>query len=103
MKQTHYQGKKVRLSVDCTEEERMYIKMIATKKHMTISEYLLSFAREEMPKCGGHHGNRPHEPNEETARVLRETDRGENLTEYENLDEFWNALGFSQHARSKTL
>lgn len=92
MSQEHYKHKKVRLSVDCTEQERMYIKMLATKKRMTISEYLLSFAREEMPKCGGHHCKRNHEPNEETAKVLKETDKGENLTEYGTLDEFWDAL-----------
>lgn len=33
MRQEHH--KKVRLSVDCSEEERMYIKMMATKKQMT--------------------------------------------------------------------
>lgn len=95
MKQTPYQEKKVRLSVDCTEQERMYIKMIATKNHMTISEYLLSFARKEMPKCAGHHCNRNHEPNEETARVLKDTDQGKNLIEHETLDEFWKELGFN--------
>lgn len=94
MKQT--QHKKVRLSVDCTEQERMYIKMLATKKHMTISEYLLSFARLEMPKCGGKHCQRRHEPNKETAQILRETDKGENLIEHENLEDFWKALGFNQ-------
>src|ERR1700722_7854919 len=98
MRQEQHQEKKVRLSVDCTEQERMYIKMIATKNHMTISEYLLSFARKEMPKCAGHHCKRSHEPNEETAKVLRETDKGKNLIEHETLDEFWEALGFNQHA-----
>ncbi len=98
MRQDKHEEKKVRLSVDCTEQERMYIKMIATKNHMTISEYLLSFARKEMPKCGGHHCKKIHEPNKETAKVLMETDRGENLTEYETMDEFWDSLGFSQHA-----
>lgn len=97
MRQKHHE-EKVRLSVDCTEQERMYIKMLATKKHMTISEYLLSFARKEMPKCGGNHCNRIHEPNAETARVLKETDEGKNLIEHETLDDFWDALGFSQHA-----
>jgi hypothetical protein len=76
----------------------MYIKMLASKKQMTISEYLLSFAREEMPKCGGHHCNRSHELNEETSQVLRDTDKGENLIEHETLADFWDALGFSQHA-----
>lgn len=90
--------RKVRLSVDCTEQERMYIKMLATKHHMTISEYLLSFARKEMPKCGGHHCKYDHEPNEDTAMVLRETDKGENLLQYETLDDFWEDLGFNRHA-----
>ena len=68
---------------------------------MTISEYLLSFARKEMPKCAGHHCTRNHEPNEETAKVLRETDRGENLIEHESLDEFWETLGFSQQCLNR--
>jgi hypothetical protein len=92
------QEKKVRLSVSCTEQERMYIKMLATKKQMTVSEYLLSFAREEMPKGGDHHCNQSHEPNKETSHVLRNADKGENLIEHETLDDFWDALGFSQHA-----
>ncbi len=98
MREQQHQEKKVRLSVDCTEQERMYIKMIATKNHMTISEYLLSFARKEMPKCAGHHCKRSHEPNDETAQVLRETDQEKNLIEYDTLDDFWDALGFNQHA-----
>lgn len=98
MKQEHHQEKKVRLSVDCTEQERMFIKMLATKKHMTISEYLLSFARKEMPRQKSKHCLRSHEPNEETAKVLKETDEGKNLIEHETLDEFWNELGFNEHA-----
>lgn len=94
----HHHEKKVRLSVDCTERERMYIKMLATRKQMTISEYLLSFARKEMPKCGGHHCKHSHEPNEETSKVLRETDKGVNLIEHETLDDFWDALGFNRNA-----
>lgn len=92
------QTKKVRLSVDCTEQERAYIKMLAAKRRLTISDYLLSFARREMPKCGEHHCKQSHEPNEETVKVLQETDQGTNLIEYETLDEFWDSLGFSQHA-----
>ncbi len=87
----HKHHHKVRLSVDCTEEERMYIKMLATKSHMTISEYLLSFARKEMPKC-----TKSHEPNEETQMALKEA-RGERET-FESVDEFWNAMGMNPHA-----
>lgn len=94
MKQTH----KARLSIDCTSEEKMYIKMLAAKKHMTISEYFLSFARQEMPQCTGHHCTKSHEPNEETARVLRETKRGENIESHDSLEDFWKAMGMTPNA-----
>lgn len=97
MTQEKHQEKKVRLSVDCTEEERMYIKMLATRKHLTISDYLLAQPRKEMPKrslkC-----KQSHKPNKETARVLREIERGESLEEYESLDDFWADLGFAENA-----
>lgn len=93
---SYQRERKVRLSVDCTEEERMYIKMLATRNRMTISEYLLSFARKEMPQCGPHLCRESHELNTETAQVLRETDKGKNLIEPETLDEFWDGLGFGK-------
>ncbi|WP_042280827.1 hypothetical protein [Candidatus Protochlamydia sp. R18] len=94
MGQTH----KARLSVDCTPEEKMYIKMLAAKKQMTISEYFLSFARQEMPKCAGHDCTKNHEPNEETAQVLRETRRGENIESHDSLEDFWKAMGMKPNA-----
>lgn len=94
-----YHGhEKVRLSVDCTKQERMYIKMLAARKHITISEYLLNLARNEMPECEGNHCSLNHEPNEETAKVLRESEKGENLIEHKSIDEFWSALGFRKNA-----
>lgn len=89
---THKHHHKVRLSVDCTEEERMYIKMLATKSHMTISEYLLSFARKEMPKC-----TRGHEPNKETQMALKEAQEEEET--FESVDEFWDAMGMNPNAK----
>jgi hypothetical protein len=87
-----HQKNKVRLSVDCTEEQRMYIKMLAAKHHMTISEYLLSLASREMPKC-----TRSHEPNEETIRALKES-REEGGDTYESLSDFWRSVGINPNA-----
>jgi len=83
---------KVRLSVDCTEEERMYIKILATKSHMTISEYLLTFARKEMPKC-----TRSHEPNEETQMALKESEEEGEV--FDTVEELWDAMGMNPHAK----
>jgi|694.fasta_scaffold14034_10 hypothetical protein len=41
---------------------------------------------------------RSHIPNKETAQVLKETDAGKNLVEYDTLDDFWKALGFTLYA-----
>lgn len=51
-----------------------------------------------MPKCGAHYCKQSHVPNDETAYVLKETDEGKNLTEYDTLDEFWKSLGFGNHS-----
>lgn len=62
--------------VDCTEEEKLIIKMLASSR-----------------KC-----ERCHEPNEETHQVLKETDTDINLLEHDTLEDFWDALGFNRHA-----
>jgi hypothetical protein len=87
-------GHKVRLSVDCTEEERMYIKILATRNGMTISEYLLSIVRKEMPKC-----TRSHEPNEETEEALRESLKEEGEI-FESVNDFWDAIGIKPNVKN---
>lgn len=81
---------KVRLSVDCTEDERMYIKMLAAKEKKTISEFLLSLARNLMPNG--------RIPNKETQKILRETEEGKNLESHDSLNDFWNAMGMDPDA-----
>lgn len=89
---------KERLVISCTKQEKQYVKLLAAKHNMTMSDYLLSFARKEMPKPCSHHCKRNHIPNKETAQVLKETDEGKNLIEYDSLDDFWESLGFTEHA-----
>lgn len=84
---------KVRLSVDCTENERMYIKMLAAKEKKTISEYLMTLAREQMPKK-----IRSKIPNEETEKVLRDTENGKNLVTHKSIQDFWKAMGIDPNA-----
>ncbi|ADI38552.1 putative uncharacterized protein [Waddlia chondrophila 2032/99] len=81
---------KVRLSVDCTEDERMYIKMLAAKEKKTISEFLISLARNRMPQGKI--------PNKETQKILRETEEGKNLESHESLRDFWKSMGIDPNA-----
>lgn len=82
---------KVRLSVDCTENERMYIKMLAVREKKTISQFLLSLARDQMPQKGM--------PNKETQKVLMETENGKNLESHDSLEDFWSDMGMDPNAK----
>lgn len=87
---------KVRLSVDCTEEERKYIKILAARNGVTISEYLLAYARQDMPKslpkCRKEKCAKSHSPNATTKKALKAS-RQESFTIYKSLEDFWAAVG----------
>lgn len=59
--------------------------MLATKNNMTISEYLLSFPRQIMPK-------RNRTPNQKTKKALQDSREGKGKS-YNTLDEFWEDMG----------
>lgn len=83
---------KVRLTVECSFNERTYIKMLAAKKHMTISELLLASFREKMPPL-----ETEKTPNAETIQALQES-REVKLESYKTLADFWDAMGIDPNA-----
>ncbi len=78
---------KVKVTFECSIDERTYLKMLAAKKHMTMSEYILSSLRQEMPRT----------PNATTIEALMES-RESNLQSYKTLEEFWQAMGIDPDA-----
>lgn len=87
----HSRDQKVRLTVECSFDERTYIKMLAAKKHVTISELLLAPLRNIFPS------EETHKPNAETVEALKES-REKILVSYENIDDFWKAMGIDPNA-----
>ena len=87
----HSHDHKVRLTVECSFDERTYIKMLAAKKNMTISELLLTPLRSTFPS------SEAHEPNAETIEALKES-REKKLVSYETVDDFWQAMGIDPNA-----
>ncbi len=88
---SHSHDHKVRLTVECSFDERTYIKMLAAKKHVTISELLLAPLRNILPT------EDTRKPNAETIEALEESRNGK-LESYETLDDFWNAMGIDPNA-----
>ena len=85
------QHHKVRLTVECSIDERTYIKMLAAKKHMTISEMLLLPVRATIPS------KKNRKPNAKTIESLKES-REKKLESYASLDEFWKDMGIDPNA-----
>ncbi len=48
MKKSPKVSEKVRISLDCSAEERKLIKVLASLEEMTISDYILSLAKSKM-------------------------------------------------------
>lgn len=54
-----------------------------------------SFPTKKKSKQCKNHCNHNHFPNNETVRILTETEKGKNLVEYDTMDDFWKSLGYS--------
>jgi hypothetical protein len=86
--QSHAHPEKVKVTFECSINERTYIKMLATKAHMTISEWLLSHVRHDFP----------FEPNTETKKALSDSRSKKNLGKAKSMDEFWEQMGMNPNA-----
>lgn len=84
---SHAHQKKVKMTIECTLDERMYIKMLAAKAHKNLSEFLLSYVREDFPESK--------KPNKETLEAMKEIDEGGGI-ECDSIDDFWKKMGISR-------
>jgi hypothetical protein len=78
---------KVRLAIDCSPEERKYIKMYASYEDKTLNEFVMDCVRERINKC-----NRSHIPNKETADALDASERGEGIILFDSIDDFFKSM-----------
>jgi hypothetical protein len=90
---TAHHHERVRVVIDCSVEERAFIKMLAAQKHLTISEYFLSMAKKELE-------NKSKIPNDVTLAAHQEALDGGG-TAYDSMDDFWADMGVKR-AKSKS-
>ncbi|MGZ3634327.1 MAG: hypothetical protein ACXVAJ_08400 [Parachlamydiaceae bacterium] len=83
----HPHQEKVKMTIECTRDERMYIKMLAAKAHQNLSEFILSYVREDFPEFK--------KPNKETLEAMKEIDEGGGI-ECDSIDDFWKKMGISR-------
>lgn len=78
---------KVRLAIDCTREERKYIKMYASFQDMTLNDFVMECVRDRIHEC-----QHSHIPNAETAATLDASERGEGIIVFDSVDDFFKSM-----------
>lgn len=78
---------KVRLAIECSPEERKFIKMYASYEDKTLNEFVMDCVRMKVSQC-----KRSHVPNEETEAVLDATERGEGIIMFDSIDDFFESM-----------
>lgn len=86
---SHAHHDKVKVTFECTIEERAYIKMLAAKAHVTLNEFLISSLRSYFPKT----------PNADTLEAMNEIDEGRGMR-CDSLDDFWEQMGVKPSAKT---
>lgn len=86
--QSHRHRGKAKVTIDCTVDERAYIKMLAARAHMNLSEFVLSYLRKDFPQ---------EKPNKTTLEAMRESKEGKSV-ECDSLEDFWKKMGMSPDA-----
>jgi hypothetical protein len=79
--------KKVHLAIECTPAELRQMKVLAASEDKTLNEFVLESARMRLKRC-----MRSHAPNPETTKALRDIENGENLIEFDSVEDFFNFL-----------
>ncbi len=90
---------KSRLTIECTLEEKTYIKMLATRAHMTISEFVLTYVRPDLPVKETKKTGKTKKPNKETLKAMQDVEEGKGVISCDSLDDFWKQMGVTPRAK----
>jgi hypothetical protein len=86
--QSYVYHEKVKMTIECTADERAYIKMLAAKAHLNLSDLILSYLRVDFP----------HKPNKDTRNAMKELDEGGGHS-FDSHEDFWEQMGMNPDAR----
>jgi hypothetical protein len=92
--QSHTHPEKVKITIECTLDERTYIKILAAKSHLGLSEFLLSYVRPDFPR---ERKLKKRKPNKETLESIQELKECRGI-KCESIDDFWDKMGMNPHA-----
>lgn len=84
-----------KVTITCSYDERLYIKMLAEKAHMNLSEFILSYLRKDFPVKKKTPNKKT--PNKKTLAAMKEAEEGGGI-ECDSIDDFWEKMGIDRSA-----
>lgn len=78
---------KVRLSIDCSPEDRQRVKIMCALSEQSISEWVMDAVRERMEK------ETKRLPNRKTQKALVESQKGIGVERHNSIEELFEDLG----------
>lgn len=88
--QSHTHDHQAKITITCSYDERLYIKMLAEKAHMNLSEFILSYVKKDFPV-------KAKKPNKKTLEAMREAEEGGGI-ECDSIADFWVKMGIDRSA-----
>lgn len=79
--------RKVRLAIQCSPEERKYMKMLAAHEDKTLNQFVLECVRMRIYKCLD-----SHIPNRETKAALKAAEQKEDLIHFDSIENFFKSM-----------
>ena len=78
---------KVRLAIECTKEERKFIRMYASYEDKTLNQFVMDCVKMKIAKC-----KYSHTPNEKTKATLDASEKGEGIVMFDSIDDFFKSM-----------
>lgn len=85
-----YRARGARLTIDCSPEQKMKIKMLAASREMNITAFMLELVEEKYTWC-------PllldHTPNSKTIASIEASEKGVGIKSFQSMDALFEDLG----------
>ena len=85
-----YRAREARLTIDCSNEQKKKIKLLAIAQNQSITDFMLSLVEEKYTWCPL---GLSHIPNEETISSIETSEKGEGIKAFESMESLFKDLG----------
>lgn len=81
--------KRVRITLECSLEQRKAIRIMAAQNDQSMNDFLLSLVEKEQKSC---HFCETYGPSEKTIKAIEQLEKGEDVELFPSPEAFWDSF-----------